>query len=174
MCLHIGSASRLMITSDDAPSAVPITNNYTMSSLSLSDWLLSGVFDRYPNLRVLYAEAQAGWMPYVVQRLDNLWDQGNAFNRARSVQRPPSTYLHDHVFSSIFDDVVAIRELDAIGEDNLCFETDYPHPDSTWPNSRAVAQKHFGHLDPRLIHKLVRGNALRLLGMPPDPVAPGS
>jgi hypothetical protein len=45
------------------------------------------------------------------------------------------------------------------------FETDYPHQDGTWPNSQAVAQKLFGHLDPAITRKIVRGNAIRLFGL---------
>ncbi len=173
VCLHIGSASKLMVTSSDAPSAIPVANNYVMSSLSLSDWLLSGVFDRFGKLRLLYAESQAGWIPYVLERLDNMWMQGNAFNQARTVEKLPSSYFAPHVFCSIFDDPVAIRELEAIGRHNLCFEIDYPHPDSTWPNSVNVAREHFGQLPPDLIYDLVRGNALRLLRDDRDAGRPG-
>ena len=55
--------------------------------------------------------------------------------------------------------------LDRVGVDNIMFETDYPHQDGTWPNSKAVAQRLFGHLDAATVRKIVRGNAARLFGL---------
>jgi predicted TIM-barrel fold metal-dependent hydrolase len=172
VCLHIGSGSQLFGTSADAPSAVSISNTYVTSSLALSDWLLSGVFDRFPGLRILLAEAQAGWIPFLLERLDGLWHQNNAFNRARVVERPPSSYFGPHVSTSIFDDQAAIRQIDEIGAGNVCFEVDYPHPDTTWPRSIAVARKNFGSLDSETMHKLLRGNGLEILGYRPDATGP--
>jgi len=55
--------------------------------------------------------------------------------------------------------------LDLVGEDNVIFESDYPHQDGTWPYTRQEAAKQFGHLDQARIDKLARGNAIRLLGL---------
>ena len=49
--------------------------------------------------------------------------------------------------------------------DNICFETDYPHSDSTWPHSKEVAEKLMGHLPEDVIYKLMRGNAIEMLGL---------
>ena len=61
---------------------------------------------------------------------------------------------------------VGVDLIDRVGEDNVCFEVDYPHQDSTWPSSEEVARQTFGHLTPPQIHKIARGNAIRLLGLP--------
>ena len=55
--------------------------------------------------------------------------------------------------------------LDLVGEDNVMFETDYPHQDGTWPHSRQAAAEQFGHLTDAQIHKLARGNAITLFGL---------
>jgi hypothetical protein len=52
---------------------------------------------------------------------------------------------------------------------NICFETDYPHSDSTWPHSKETAQKLMGHLPGDVVRKLVRGNAIEMLGLPFEP-----
>jgi predicted TIM-barrel fold metal-dependent hydrolase len=70
------------------------------------------------------------------------------------------------VYGCFFRDQHGIASLDAIGVDNVTFETDYPHSDSTWPHSKEVATKLMGHLDDDVIRKLVRGNAIRLLDLP--------
>ena len=57
------------------------------------------------------------------------------------------------------------RNIEYVGIDNVVFETDYPHQDGTWPNSRAVAEKLLGHLPEESVHKIVRGNAIRLFDL---------
>jgi predicted TIM-barrel fold metal-dependent hydrolase len=166
LALHIGSSSSVHTTSPDAPPAINVVNLYSNSSLSLSDFLLSGLFVRFPNLKVLYAEAQAGWIPYVLDRLDSMWRSNNRYMRTDLVPEPPSSYYLGHVYSCIFDDRVAVeRLLDLVGPDNLTFETDYPHADSTWPRSREVAAQNLAGLDDDVVHKILRGNAIRLLGL---------
>jgi predicted TIM-barrel fold metal-dependent hydrolase len=58
-----------------------------------------------------------------------------------------------------------MASLDACGVDNVMFEVDYPHSDSTWPDSRAVAEDTMAGLAPDVVHKLVRGNAIRVFGL---------
>ncbi len=168
VAMHIGSSSTQPTSSDDAPPLLRLTNNYTASSLSLSDWLLSGVLERFPKLKIALAEAQAGWIPYLVDRLDRGWHRNDPYLFSEQVSRtprPPSEYLHDHVFVCVFDDPIAMAHLDVIGEDNICFETDYPHPDGSWPDSRLVAERQTKNLSPELRAKVLRHNGLRMLGL---------
>jgi hypothetical protein len=60
--------------------------------------------------------------------------------------------------------------LSAVGENNITFESDYPHTDSTWPNSKKVAEECLAGLPPEIIWKAVRGNALKMLSLPPDEI----
>jgi predicted TIM-barrel fold metal-dependent hydrolase len=167
VAMHIGSASGFIRSSPDAPDSVHVANLYINSSLSLSDWLVSGLLDRFPRLKLAYAEAQAGWMPYIVQRLDGLWEQGNAYNRLRqTLAHPPGRYFEDHIFTCVFSDPVGLGPLlEVVGEHNVSFETDYPHPDGTWPNSKARAAEQLAGVDLSVASKIVRGNAERLLGL---------
>jgi predicted TIM-barrel fold metal-dependent hydrolase len=168
VAMHIGSSSTQPTSSDDAPGLLRLTNNYTNSSLSLSDWLLSGVFERFPRLRIAFAEAQAGWIPYLVTHLDRGWERGDPYlynERVPRTPQSPSAYLADHVFVCVYDDPIAMDHLDLIGADNICFETDYPHPDGSWPNSRSVAERQTENLSPELRDKVLRHNGLRMLGL---------
>ena len=70
-----------------------------------------------------------------------------------------------NVFNCFFKDTVGIELIDRIGVDNVLFETDYPHQDGTFPHSKRVAEELFGHLDPVSVHKIARGNAIKLLGL---------
>lgn len=164
--IHIGSSSRLPVTSQDAPNAVTNTLPAVNSAMCLVDWLFSGVLIRFPELRMGLAECQIGWIPYFLERADQVWEHNRGWNEVRDViPNPPSSYFPNRIFCTFFSDDFGLRNLDAIGVDNVIFETDYPHSDSNWPDSQAVAQKMTEHLDPVTTEKIVRGNALRLLGV---------
>ncbi len=166
VAMHIGSGTKTITSSPDAPDAVQATNIFTNSALSLIDFLFSGVLVRFPDLKLLYAEAQIGWIPYVLERVDDVWDVHRGWsNSQRSVTEPPSQYYYRQVVSCFFKDGVGVENLDRVGRDNIAFETDYPHQDGTWPNTHQVAKQLFGDLDAPTVHKIVRGNAIRLLGL---------
>ncbi|HNA37079.1 MAG TPA: amidohydrolase family protein, partial [Microthrixaceae bacterium] len=82
---------------------------------------------------------------------------------------PPSTYYYRQIYGCFFDDAYGLKNIDQVGVDNACFETDYPHSDSTWPHTKEVALKQMGHLPLELTRKLVRGNAIALLNLDLEP-----
>src|SRR4029453_19235915 len=82
VCMHIGSSSKMPSTSKDAPPAVGSTLTYMNAAMSLTDYLMSGVFEKFPDLVIAYSEGQVGWIPYVLERADAGW----AHNRACGVR----------------------------------------------------------------------------------------
>ena len=165
ICMHIGSGTKTLTTSTDAPTIVTANMIAANSAASMIDWLFSGKLEQFPNLNLLYAECQIGWIPYFVERADDTWETHQwAQGEARSAE-PPSTYYHRQIHSCFFKDTVGVELLDRVGVDNVMFETDYPHQDGTFPESRQVAERLFGHLDAGTIHKLARGNAIRLFDL---------
>ena len=84
------------------------------------------------------------------------------------VPEPPSTYYYRNVYGCFFRDQHGLDSLEQVGVDNITFETDYPHTDSTWPNTLAVAEDMMGHLPQDVVDKIVRGNAIRMLGLELD------
>ncbi|MEN3586214.1 amidohydrolase family protein [Streptomyces sp. ZYX-F-203] len=169
IAMHIGSSSRMPSTSDDAPPAVGSTITFANCCFSMVDWLMSGKFERFPDLRVMYAEGQIGWIPYILERADTVWEENRGWGGvADTVRRPPSETFADHVHGCFFDDAFGLRNLDAVGVGNVLYETDYPHADSTWPDSRRVGEAQMGHLDADTVRRIVRGNAVDLLGLTPE------
>ena len=167
--MHIGSSSKMPSTSSDAPAAVGSTLTFANSCFSLVDWLMSGVFTRFPTLTIAYSEGSIGWIPYVLHRADVVWEENRGWGGvAEKVLEPPSELFRRHVYGCFFDDPHGLRSLDEIGEDNVTYESDYPHSDSTWPNTRAVAEKQMRHLSREVVTKLVRGNAITMLGLTPE------
>jgi predicted TIM-barrel fold metal-dependent hydrolase len=169
VCMHIGSSSKMPAASPDAPAAVNATLSFNNSFASLTDFLFSGVFIRFENLKVAYSEGQIGWVPYLLERADDVWMQHRAWGGVKDkIPDPPSTYYYDHVYCCFFRDRHGLVSLDVVGEDNITFETDYPHTDSSWPDTKEIAENMFAGLTEEQIYKAVRGNAIRMLSLEPD------
>ena len=164
--MHIGSSSKMPATSADAPVAVAATLSFNNAMASLTDFLFSGVLVRFPTLRLAYSEGQIGWLPYVLERADAVWEDHRAWGGvAELVPEPPSTYFHRQVWGCFFKDFHGLRSLDVIGEDRVTFETDYPHTDSTWPDSKLIAEKMVAGLSQATVNKVIRENAIHLYGL---------
>ncbi|MEI8262947.1 MAG: amidohydrolase family protein [Actinomycetes bacterium] len=164
--MHIGSSSKMPATSVDAPAAVSATLSFNNAMASLTDFLFSGVLVRYPTLRLAYSEGQIGWLPYVLERADAVWEDHRAWGGvADIVPEPPSTYFHRQVWGCFFKDFHGLQSLDVIGEDRVTFETDYPHTDSTWPDTKIIAEKMMHGLSQETINKVVRENAIELYSL---------
>ena len=124
---------------------------------------LSGLLERWPELRVVFVEAGIGWIPYFLERLDNMaemhgWDTFPA----KAITEKPSFYWHRNMAATFEIDHVGMRLVDLIGYENLMWATDYPHPDSTWPNSQQVLREHFAHLAPEQVDAIAFGNVSRI------------
>jgi predicted TIM-barrel fold metal-dependent hydrolase len=167
VCMHIGSSSRMPATSPDAPFIVSSTLTFQNAMGSLLDYIFSGTLERFPTLKIAYSEGQVGWMPYVLERADKLWAERSDNSFGTSLPHPPTSYLPGRIYGCIFDDETGLRNRDAIGIDQICFETDYPHADSTFPHSKKVATDicAAAGLDAGETYKLLRGNAIEAFGL---------
>jgi predicted TIM-barrel fold metal-dependent hydrolase len=170
VCMHIGSGTKTPNTSKDAPDAVASTIIFGNSVASLTDFLFSGVLHRFPTLRLMYAECQIGWIPYLLERVDDVWETHKGWSNSQlNCPELPSSYYFRQVSACFFKDRVGIDLIERVGVDNILFETDYPHQDGTWPASITAAEEQFGHLPPEQIRKIARGNAIRLFELPLEP-----
>jgi predicted TIM-barrel fold metal-dependent hydrolase len=164
--MHIGSSSKMPSTSADAPPAVGSTLTFANACYSLVDWLMCGAFNRFPELKIAYSEGQIGWIPYILERADVVWQENRAWGGvAEKVLEPPSQLFRDHVYGCFFDDAHGLRSIDEIGVENVTYESDYPHSDSTWPRTREIAEAQTKGLDDDVIVKLMRGNAIKMLSL---------
>jgi predicted TIM-barrel fold metal-dependent hydrolase len=167
ICMHIGSSSKMPSTSPDSPFIVSSTLTFQNAMGSLVDYIFSGVFDRFPTMKIAYAEGQVGWMPYVLERADKLWAERDNNDFGSSLANKPSSYVAGRIWGCIFDDEVGLRERDVIGMDQICFEVDYPHADSTFPHTLKVASDIATQagLSQEEAYKLFRGNAITAFGL---------
>ena len=110
------------------------------------------------------SEGQIGWLPYILERVDDVWREHRAWGGVKDlIPEPPSTYYFRQVYGCFFRDNHGLESLHRVGVDNITFETDYPHTDTTWPHTLEVATQMMGHLPADVQYKILRGNAIRML-----------
>jgi len=167
LCMHIGSSSKMPSTSPDAPFIISSTLTFQNAMGSLLDYIFSGTLERFPELIIAYSEGQVGWMPYVLERADKLWEERSDNSFGSNLGEAPSSFMHHRVYGCVFDDPVGLRNRDTIGMDQICYEVDYPHADSTFPHSKKVLESICAQagLDEDETYKFTRGNAIRCFGL---------
>ncbi len=164
ICMHIGSSSTNPMASPDAPKGAGAMIAFNNSMASLADWLFSRKLIEFPKLKIAYSEGQIGWIPYALERADTVWEQHDSWQHSKEIlPEPPSTYYYGRVYGCFTADHHGLASLAEVGPDNICFETDYPHTDSTWPNSKQYAEKMLADFDDEVAYKVLRGNAIKML-----------
>ncbi len=142
LSLHIGTGGFPMLAKDMA-GAVPNVMASFNAGYTLTDWLFCGILPRIPDLKIVLAESQLAWVPYVLSRADYVWHEmrGEGFTdiNTDAMPHPPSYYFNQNIWCTFFRDPVGLTLLDHIGVDNVMYEVDFPHTDSSWPTSQSVA-----------------------------------
>lgn len=124
-------------------------------------FLNSGVFDRMPDLEVVFVEVDAGWVPYVTEQLDNRFRRRATDPKAR-LQKLPSEYVRDHFSFTFITDAYAIRNRHAVGVDRLMWSSDFPHSGADWPDSWRTIAAVMDDVPAAERHAICAGNAQRL------------
>jgi uncharacterized protein len=130
--------------------------------------IFSGLFDRHPNLQMVSVESGIGWVPFILETMD--WElPENAPAQAAELNRPPSQYFETNWHATMWFETGRghLQELvDTVGENNIMFETDFPHPTSLWPNPLEHVHEAMATLRPESRRKILaeNGNKLYRLG----------
>lgn len=136
MCLHIGTAGNYdsYRPSPEAPDSVLIAcAGVSMSANALMNLILSPIYTRHPNLKVVFSESGVGWLPYALGRADLVWEryQSPEFPKAK-----PSEIWRENMWVCQVEEHIGLRFLDLIGSDRVLWELDFPHPDTVYPFSQ--------------------------------------
>jgi predicted TIM-barrel fold metal-dependent hydrolase len=175
ICMHIGSGSKMQNTSPDAPAGVVTALTSLNAYMSMADWLLSGALVRFPRLKIAFSESQVGWMPFLLERIDTVFTKSRAWSDLDPViTELPSSQVPGRVFGCFFDDMVGVDARHQIGIEQLVFETDYPHQDSTWPDTPDLVAAIGARVGPGELEMLVRTNAIAMLDLDPADLAPAA
>jgi len=135
VCMHIGSSSSLVLTAADAPVDVLITLQPVNIVQAAADLVWSPVLRKFPTLSVALSEGGIGWVPYLLDRLDWIYSRHRSWTGQDFGALMPSTVFQSRVVTCFIDDPTGVVVRDRIGIDGICWESDYPHSDSTWPRS---------------------------------------
>jgi predicted TIM-barrel fold metal-dependent hydrolase len=169
--IHIGSSSTVARSSPDAPALASMSTLSLNAQLAFTDWIVSGHLQRYKNFKLSFSESQIGWMPYALERIDRTWRVGNKFARIDPIfTEAPSSYIAGRVYGCFFEDTFGVGSRHAIGVDQITFEADYPHQDSTWPHTYEYLSTVLEGVPEDEAYKITRGNAISMLGLDPTPL----
>ena len=108
----------------------------------MGTFILGGVFERHPKLKVVCVEADAGWVPHYMYRMDHAYDRHRYWMTAGTLSKMPSEYFRENIYTTFQDDWVAFKSADMLNPRRLMWANDFPHSDSTWPNSQELLRKH--------------------------------
>jgi uncharacterized protein len=108
----------------------------------IGTFVLGGVFERHPRLKVVCVEADAGWVPHYMYRMDHAYDRHRYWLPAGTLSKMPSEYFRENVYTTFQDDWVAFQMKDMCNVRRLMWASDFPHSDSTWPWSQDILRKH--------------------------------
>ena len=131
---------------------------------ALFEIIFYGVLERYPQLKIVSVENEGGWMPFMSQQWDYYYRRFRGANPP-PITKDPSEYLHNQVYSCFFNDSVCGHNLEWWGQDNVMWSNDFPHPNSTWPNSLKIIERDIGHLPLEIQTKVLATNVSTLYNL---------
>lgn len=165
LCFHVLTNQKAVTTGVRGSKVGNIMNVIRANQDIIGVFVFGGVFDRHPNLRLVCVEADAGWLPHYTSRMDHAYEHFGQWLDTTKLSRAPSEYVRDNVWFTFQHDIVAFQSLDKINPKSLLWATDFPHTDSTWPNSMPLLKKHTDGIDASLIKSIIHDNVVSLFDL---------
>jgi predicted TIM-barrel fold metal-dependent hydrolase len=128
-------------------------------------FVLGGVFDRHPKLKLVIAEGDAGWLPHYAYRIDHAYDRHGYWMEGRGLAKKPSDYINENVYFTFQDDWIAFKNVNELNPRRLLWANDFPHTDSTWPLSQELLTEHSGCITDEQRQWIVRDNTKELFNL---------
>jgi hypothetical protein len=173
LCLHVGSSSRSASTSPDAPPSVAMGLSSAMSIYSLGDLMWADFWWRFPDLTFSLTEGDIGWIPYFLQRAEHIQDRHSGWTGHHFPDgMGPADVFRQRILCCFINDPVGVSLIDHFNIDNVCWESDFPHSDSSWPNGPEVNEAQFASLSDEQINKITHQNAMRHFSFDPFATRP--
>jgi predicted TIM-barrel fold metal-dependent hydrolase len=131
----------------------------------LATMVFSGALERHPGLKLVLAESGIGWLPYLLRRMDGEWHElGPKLDDAPKV--PPSELVRNQVILTFEQEPLAEQFIPLVGAETCMWASDYPHTDSTFPNSRRAIAESLGSLSENEVRRITAINCAELYGFP--------
>ncbi|MDO7842330.1 amidohydrolase family protein [Sphingomonas immobilis] len=164
---HIGTGARAAHASDETPIDAWITTMPMSISNSAADWLFGSFWKRHPELRMALSEGGIGWIPYLLERADFTYEHHHEWTFSDFANERPSDVFKRHIVTCFIDDQFGLKSLDYMNTDMVCYEADYPHSDTLWPNCPEHLWVSLLGQPKEVIDKLTHLNAMKLLNYDP-------
>jgi predicted TIM-barrel fold metal-dependent hydrolase len=171
VCLHTGASSWAPLPSPGPPFELLPTLFPVNALIAAGEWLWSGVPLRFPTLNIAMSEGGLGWVPMLMDRADYVLRHsasGTESTAWPSAMKPSEVLARNFWFCSI-DDPSAVAQRHVIGVDHIMVESDYPHADSSWPDTQQVLSDVWGSIPDDELRAIACGNAARLFDHPLPP-----
>jgi predicted TIM-barrel fold metal-dependent hydrolase len=172
VCLHIGSSSSLLLTASDAPADVMIAITPMNAFLALTDLMWTPIFKKFAKIKIAMSEGGIGWIPYILERMDYVYEHHHAWTGADFGGRRPSEVYRDHIVTCFIDDASGLEQRHRVGLDSITWECDYPHSDSTWPHAPEVLAESLAGIPDDEVDKITHLNAMRIYDFDPFSIRP--
>jgi predicted TIM-barrel fold metal-dependent hydrolase len=167
ICLHIGSSSTILGLAEGAPIDIMITLTPLNAMHAATDLLWSPVLRKFPNLRFALSEGGIGWLPYWLERIDYVYQQHRYWTHQDFGDQLPSQLARDRFTFCFISDGAGLETRHLIGVDQITWECDYPHSDSTWPHSPETLMKQLAGVPDDEINKVTHQNAMQAFRFDP-------
>jgi predicted TIM-barrel fold metal-dependent hydrolase len=131
----------------------------------LGTFVFGGVFERHPKLKVVCVEADAGWVPHFMYRMDHAYKRHRYWLKGSELSKLPSEYFAENIYLTFQDDWVAFKMTGMCNPQRLMWANDFPHSDSTWPWSQELLAEHAKSLTPQERRWILRDNVSELYGL---------
>ncbi len=167
ICLHIGSSSTMLEIAPGAPIDILITLTPLNLMQAATDLIWSPVLRKFPTLQFALSEGGTGWLPYWLERIDYVYQQHRFWTHQNFGDRLPSDVAREHLTFCFISDRAGVEDRYAIGVDNITWECDYPHSDSSWPHSPESVAKQLDGVPADEVAKITNENAMRIFRYDP-------
>jgi predicted TIM-barrel fold metal-dependent hydrolase len=161
LSLHIGSGKRFAINPGQGAAEILITMEPMSMPEVIATFIWGAVFQRFPELKIVSVESGVGWLGYLLERMDHVYRKHRFWTQS-ALKVPPSEVFRDHVYATFQEDHFGMKIALEVGAENLMWANDYPHTDTTWPESRKVIEEQFRGFPDGPRDLIVGGNAARL------------
>ncbi len=131
--VHLGSSGKITMTADNAPIDVMITLQPMNICSAAADLLWSRVIKEFPDVRFALSEGGTGWIPYFTDRIDRTYEMHHLWTGQNFGTKLPSEVFRERFLTCFISDPIGVKLRHDIGIDNIAWECDYPHSDSSWP-----------------------------------------
>ena len=131
----------------------------------IGTFIFGGVFERHPKLKLVCVEADAGWAPHYMYRMDHAYKRHRYWMKCEELERLPSEYFCENVYMTFQDDWSAFQLKDHMNIDRLMWANDFPHSDATWPWSQEMLTEHAAGLTKAERDRVLHDNVAELYGL---------